>query len=261
MGHTVMDALDTYLAVSDHERNWDPDEAGKATAVVRLSGTRRGARVFDLGAGQGWQALRLAADFRVVAIERERRLASELKRRAQLQQNREPFVITASNADVPVPDSTADMAMSVGSSLGFGSVEDDRAMFEELRRLLRPGARATIEAVSADGAAVLDPRTVCFPDGARVEYSPRFDVAGQILRERQTAVLHDGRRGTFGYRLRTYDPGDLLTLARQAGLIVHGVHGSLRGTRWAPPDPVVLVLRRPEPTCSVQMPASVAQSL
>ena len=57
-------------------------------------------------------------------------------------------------------------------------------------------------------------------------------------------------------RLRAYDPGDLLALAREAGLADDGVFGSLWGGRWAPPDPVVLVVRRPEPVHSVQVPSA-----
>lgn len=247
-----MDGVETYLALSDRERRWGSGGVETADAAVRRAGVRSGARVIDLGSGQGWHARRLAVEFDVLAVEQEPRLAAESMRRSRLRPEPEPLVLVAATADVPVPDSTVDMAMSVGSSIGYGPADDDRGMLEEVRRLLRPGGRAVIEAVSADGAAALEQRVVRFPDGASARYRPRFDGATQTLSEHQVLTIPDGRRGWFGYGLHAYDPGDLLDLARGAGLEEDGVFGSLRGGRWAPPAPVVVVLRRPEPACSVR---------
>lgn len=253
MDRARLDAVETYLAVSDSERRWDADERGKAHAAVRLTGVRRRATVVDLGSGQGWHARQLARDFQVVAVEREPRLAAEAAGRARRRVGSAPAVVIASTSDVPIRDAVADMAMSIGSSLGFGTTGDDRGMLDEIRRLLRPGARAVIEAVSADGAECLESRRRQYPDGVAAAYGPLFDAATQTLRERQHVVLPGGRHGALGYRLHAYDPGELLQLARDAGLAEDGVYGSLQGARWAAPDPIVLVLRRPEPVCQVRL--------
>lgn len=75
-------------------------------------------------------------------------------------------------------------------------------------------------------------------------YLPDFDAHSQVLHDRQH-VWGPSFRGSFTYAMRVYDPGELVTFARSAGLTPVGVFGAFDGRCWRPPDPIVLVLRAP----------------
>lgn len=245
MGHEL-DPHATYLAISDRERLADPDHLGKGRALSRIGSLTAGASVVDLGAGQGWVALQLGAAHHVTAVEPDRSLRREALRRVPYFARRSIGVVDGTAGNVPVPSRTADLVVSVGSSLGYGTVEEDVAAFEEMRRVLKPGASAVVEAMSADGADRLSTRTRSFADGTSATYFPHFDASSQVLRDRQH-FRGPNVHGTFAYAMRAYDPGELLMIARSTGLDAVGVFGSFEGRRWRSPDPIVLVLRAPPP--------------
>lgn len=232
----------TYVAISDRERHWNREHVGKGSALRRIGGVSAGACVVDVGAGQGWLAIQLGRQHHVTAVEPNAQLRQEASRRAR---HSPKIQITGGTAAcVPVSSRTADLVVSVGSSFGYGSAEEDAAAFDEMRRVLKPGACAVVEAMSAEGASRSQARTTSFPDGSHATYTPSFDASQQVLHDRQS-FHHRTSHGSFAYAMRTYDPGDLLTFARWSGLRVAGVFGGFDDRRWRPPNPIVLVVRAP----------------
>ena len=243
-GVQQLDPIATYLAISDRERAADGLVEQRAAAAARLAGARPGAAVLDLGAGQGWYSLALARRFTVVGVDRSTGLVAEARRRARrLAGRRRPHLLVGHNEALPVPDSSVDAAISLATCIGYGSEDDDRAAFEELRRVLQVDAKVVLEAVSAERAARSEERERWFPDGAHALYSPNFDSSTQVLSDTQSVELPDGSSGVFRYSVRAYDPSELLNLIEDAGLVCDGMYGSTSGARPTPGDPIVVVAR------------------
>lgn len=241
-GVQQLDPIATYVAISDRERAADGLVEQRAFEATRLAGARHGAAVLDLGAGQGWSSLALAERFAVVGVDRSRSLVAEACCRARrLAGRRRPRLLVGHNEALPVPDNSVDAAISLATCIGYGSEDDDRATFDELRRVLREGAKVVLEAVSAERAARSEERERWFADGARALYSPSFDSSTQVLSDTQSVELPDGSSGVFRYSVRAYDPSELLDLIEDAGLVCDGVYGSTGGARPTPGDPIVVV--------------------
>jgi SAM-dependent methyltransferase len=238
--------LDTYLALSDRERGLDPRELERLAGIVRIAAVRDGARVLDAGAGQGWHALALARRFRVTGVDVSLELVEEGRRRARAVPPRwRPRLVAAPVQRVPAADESFDVALSLNTSIGYGSPEDDAAAVEELRRVLRPGAALVLETISATAASEARARRDSLADGTRLTRIPVFDSATAIIGETQLACFPDGRRGLFGYRVRAYDPDGLVELAREAGFRDITVDADTPGRQSENGGRVVLVARTP----------------
>jgi SAM-dependent methyltransferase len=241
-----LDPITTYLAVSDRERRLGLTALREAEAIAVAGGVRRGARVLDAGAGQGWHAIALARRFTTVGIDAARPLVLAGQRRvARRMPHARPRLLVATAEAVPYADASFDLAYSVHTSLGYGELDDDLAVLTELRRVLRPGAALVLQAISASEAAEDSDRACRFPDGARVVYEPRFDESRSLLRERQRLELPSGGGGSFRFAVHAYEPSELLALAVEAGLRKPRVYGDLELGPWREGDPVVLLSRAP----------------
>jgi SAM-dependent methyltransferase len=235
--------LATYVAISDRERS-----GGRATAeaasVAAAGDVHPGARILDAGAGQGWHAIALARQHAVVGIDPALVLLETGRRRAaRLPPEHRPLFLVARSSSLPLAEATVDLAFSIHSSLGYETVDDDRAALAELRRVLRPGARLVVQVVSPDSASRARPRVATWSDGATVRYQPAFDEHTGVLSEDQRIALPGGPTGEFSFAVRAYAVDELAALVREAGFVRPRVFGSLELDRWAPGDPTVIVAR------------------
>jgi SAM-dependent methyltransferase len=235
--------LTTYLAISDRERS-----GGRATAeaasVAAAGELRRGGCALDAGAGQGWHAIALARDHDVVGIDPALALLEAGRRRAaRLPLRYRPVFMAARSSAVPLAEGSVDLAFSIHSSLGYGTLDEDRAALLELRRVLRPGARLVVQVVSPEGAALAVPRLVTCSDGATVLYEPTFDDLTGLLREHQHIALPGGACGDFSFAVRAYSVDELAALVREAGFVRPRTFGSLALDPWTPGAPSVVVAR------------------
>ena len=240
---TRLGPLAAYLAISDRERS-----GGRATAeaasVAAAGNVHPGACILDAGAGQGWHAIALARQHVVVGIDPAVTLLETARRRAdRLPSERRPLFLAARSSALPLAEATVDLAFSIHSSLGYGTVDEDRAALLELRRVLRPGARLVVQVVSRDGASRALPRVATSSDGATVLYEPAFDERTGLLSEHQCIALPGGSIGEFSFAVRAYPVDELAALVREAGFVRPRVFGSLELDRWMPGDPAVIVAR------------------
>ena len=166
-------------------------------------------------------------------------------RAARLPARRRPRFLVAPTERLPLADARLDAAVSLGTSLGYGTLDDDRAALDELRRVLAAGARLVLEAGSATGMAARPPVSVRAFGDARVAYAPVVDGASGHVAEAQRLVRADGEGGAFAYAVRAYDAGELDAMLRDAGFASVSIHGALDGRRWREADPVVAVARAP----------------
>jgi SAM-dependent methyltransferase len=248
-----LDPIATYMAISDRERAADGTAQRRATQVLRLAGLRAHATILDAGAGQGWYALALGRDHRVVGIDASPQLVrAGVERAMALASDERPLLVLAETQHIPYPDASVDLALSLTTSIGYGSVDDDRATFEELRRVLGERGQLVVEAVSAAQAEHHQARERLFPDGAQVSYSPRFDGATQLLHDTQRFAIGVDR-GTFRYVVRAYDPVQLVGLLREAGFAEPRLYAGLDGAPCDPGCPIVLLTRPRLPVVSIEL--------
>jgi SAM-dependent methyltransferase len=240
LGAERLSGAEAYLEISDRERRGDGPRR-RLAELVGLGWVRPGAHVVDIGAGQGWHALELTPWYEVTAVEPCGRLVRAGRARS-LDLERAPRFARAWAQDVPLPERRADLVISLNTVLGYRSREDDLRALAEMRRILRPGAAAVVELAASAAADEAEERTRAFADGTRLLRRPRFDRGDGLLEETETVVLPDGRWGSFGYRVRLYDPSELLVLARDAGFGTAMLAGP-DGRRWRDGDPLVLVAR------------------
>ena len=241
----MLHGVDAYVAIADLERSHGV-AAGRARQAAELAGVRAGARLLDAGTGQGWHAIALAAWHRVLGTDTSAELIGLARARAaRLPARRRPRFLLAPTERLPLPDARLDAAFSLGTSLGYGTPDEDRAALDELRRVLAPGARLVLEAASVTGMAARPPVSVRAFGEARVSYAPVVDGASGRVAEAQRLVRADGEDGEYTYALRAYDAGELDAMLRDAGFAGVAIHGALDGRRWREEDPVIAVARAP----------------
>lgn len=104
--------------------------------------------VLEVGAGTGLNLAQYERAARVVALEPDPSMAKRLPGRAAEAQV--PVEVIAGSADaIPFPDETFD---AVVATFVFCSVEEPKAVLDELRRVLKPGGRLVLlEHVRGEG--------------------------------------------------------------------------------------------------------------
>jgi SAM-dependent methyltransferase len=240
LGGEPLSGAGAYLEISDRERRGDATHR-RLAELVTLGWARRGAHIVDIGAGQGWHALELACSYEVTAVEPCGKLLRTGHARSLGLERPLRFAHAWAQA-IPLPAQSADLVLSLNTVLGYRGRDDDLQALAEMRRILRPGAVAVVELASAPAADETAERTLAFGDGAQLVRRPRFDRGDLLLAETETVVLPDGRWGSFGYRVRLYDPSELLGMARDAGFDTAVLAGR-DGRPWRDGDPLVLVAR------------------
>jgi SAM-dependent methyltransferase len=136
-----------YYSGPTERRGWDAAAADVAHAVDLAPGMR----VLDLGCGAGEMLFRLAmrgAD--VVGVEQSPTLVDYCRRRAAELGVAATF-IAASMFEFE-PDAPFDVVLSLNTSLGYGTDEQNRALIARVARWLRPGGVFYLDVASADAA-------------------------------------------------------------------------------------------------------------
>jgi SAM-dependent methyltransferase len=135
-----------YSGPTEH-RGWDAAAADVAHALE----LRPGMRVLDLGSGAGEMLYRLAmrgAD--VVGVEQSASLVEHCRRRAA------ELGVAATFVDASMfeyePDGTFDAVLSLNTSLGYGTDEENRGLVARVAGWLAPGGAFYLDVASADVA-------------------------------------------------------------------------------------------------------------
>lgn len=127
----------------------------------------------------------------------------------------------------PLAESGFDAACNIFSSIGYGTEEDDMAIFRNLRNAVRPGGFVFVETMHRDFAAAAFSRghraASRLADGTLVIEEPVFDaIAGRV--ETTWHWWGPNGNGAKPASLRTYCVTELIALLGGAGLRFVSAH-------------------------------------
>jgi SAM-dependent methyltransferase len=204
--------------------------ACQALGAARLAGCEPGALILDAGCGNGRHALPLAgAGYKVVALDGSRTLLAAAHRAAR--GARRPRFVRGAYAMLPFEPGSFDAVLCLGTALGYGGEEADRAALREFRRVLAPGGRLVIETLhwGEIGARLSEHEERPLASGALLRFERRFDRARGVMRETQRLEDGTGDGAPRTYGLRVYRERELRRMLEVAGLPLVGRHASLAG--------------------------------
>jgi excisionase family DNA binding protein len=117
------------------------DESIK-TKLLELNILKPQMTLMDLGAGNGYIARHAAAAVKkVVAVDISGEMLKELQNKARAEGIHNIETIESDGCDVPLSDSSIDV---ISASMYLHHIEDPRAAFKEISRLLKPGGTVFI---------------------------------------------------------------------------------------------------------------------
>jgi ubiquinone/menaquinone biosynthesis C-methylase UbiE len=208
-----------------------PEQAeGMATGAIGLAECEPGADVLDAPCGYGRHALVLAeAGFRVVGLDRSPVLLGEARRRSAGAEW--PRWVAGDYRELPFEDASFNAVLHLFSSFGYYGEDDDRRMFREFRRVLRPGGRLVVETTHRD-------RLVCIfrpsdweelPDGAARLERRSFDPATGVIHTAHVYWPRGGEPVPAEYDIRVYAATEVRALLAAAGFSEVELYGGLGG--------------------------------
>lgn len=199
--------------------------AQQADAIWQLLRLQAGSRLLDAPCGYGRLSLEFAKRGAVVlGVDQAEALLTEAARH-----NTFGDCLRYLRHDLrePLPESGFDAACNVFSSIGYGTEEDDLAIFRTLHDAVRPGGLVFIDTNHRDATVAFLVRSAKpanrLSDGTLVVEEPMFDsVEGRI----NTCWYWSGPAGT-GKKLaslRLYSITELVRLLERAGLHFLSAH-------------------------------------
>jgi ubiquinone/menaquinone biosynthesis C-methylase UbiE len=195
------------------------DSAAEATAAASLAAVEPPAEVLDAPGGFGRHSVPLAqAGFRVTSVDRSAVQQEEGRRRAG--DAEWPRWVQADFRELPFEDESFDAVLCLFTSIGYRGEEEDRRMFTEFLRVLRPGAAMLIEVLHRDRLmAIFQARSWEPLEGdAILAEERRFDyTAGEI--ETDHMLISGGERRSVTFRLRVYTATELARLLEDIGFV------------------------------------------
>jgi SAM-dependent methyltransferase len=230
---------------ADYIRIWRGGEsaaesADEARAIWDLLALHEGSRVLDAPCGYGRLALPIAQrGATVVGVDQsEVLLAQAEKDRGDLPPERLRY--RKHDLRQPLPEAGFDAAMNIFSSIGYGSEEEDRAIFRTLSAAVRPGGRVLLETMHRDTAVAFFSRgarpSQRLPDGTLVIEEPTFDpFSGRV----NTAWYWFGPsgQGSKSASLRMYTVTELIALLDAVGLRFLSAHPGCSTEAWKASGP------------------------
>jgi SAM-dependent methyltransferase len=241
---------------ADYVRIWGPrftPGEEEAAALWRILALAAGCRVLDAPCGYGRVALPLARlGASVLGVDQSAALLEEAeRRRGDLGPERLRYL--QHDLRAPLAESSFDVALNLGTSLGYATEDDDLAILRTLAAAVRLGSAVAIETIHRDAVAAMLAHAVApahrLSDGTLVLESSRLDpVAGRI--ETTSYWAGPSGSGQKSSSIRAYAITELLRLVERAGLRLRAALHPGSGTPFEARGPffggrVLLVAERP----------------
>lgn len=218
---------------ADYIRLWDASESTRdieqqVQALWELLGLKEGSRLLDAPCGYGRLTLSMVKrGARVVGVDQSAALLAHAEAsRGDLPVERLRYL--RHDLREPLAEGGFDAAMNIFTSIGYGTEDDDLAIFRTLRDAVQSGGRVIVETMHRDVAVALFSRGLRpaqrLPDGTLVVEEPVFDpVTGRV-----NTAWHwsgPGGAGSKTASLRVYTITELIRLLEAAGLRFLSAHG------------------------------------
>jgi SAM-dependent methyltransferase len=140
----------------------------------------------------------------------------------------------------PLPESGFDVACNIFTSFGYGTEDDDVAMFRTLRDAVRAGGRVLVETNHRDLMCAFIARgskAACrFPDGTLLIDEPEFDAISGVV-SLNWYWSGPGGAGEKHALWRCYTPAQIVGLLERAGLRLLGAYKGLSKTPYKAEGP------------------------
>ncbi len=216
-------------------------------ASVRLPG---GARVLDIGCGDGSHTLAFAArGMSVMGLDASPHQLGRARATAQ-QLGAAITYVQGDMRELPVPPSDKfDLVTCVGSTLGFFDDATNEGCVVDMAARVAPGGHLVLHVFNRDRmVGRLPARSWWQGQGCLVLDEARFDSRTSRMHVHRTMVFEDGRQFDVNIEQRAYGAFELEKMVAAAGLTVVEVSGSVhtRGTIYGAMSPDIwLVARAP----------------
>jgi SAM-dependent methyltransferase len=218
------------------EKDWDwwsnflqreyygtPDELDgwtvTASSIAHELGYPPGARLLDLGSGCGEIVMQLALrGYDATGIEQSASLVEYCQGRARMRGVAATFM--AADMFTFEPEGTFDAIVSINTSFGYGTEEQNRALIAKIGRWLKPGGKFYCDLISSDCAESFG----CWSDevaGGRFIVDNSYDTEERIMTSYPTWVSPDESTiytATSPEIVRLYERADMESMMRAAGL-------------------------------------------
>jgi SAM-dependent methyltransferase len=140
----------------------------------------------------------------------------------------------------PLPESGFDVACNIFTSFGYGTEDDDVAIFRTLRAGVRPGGRVIVETNHRDLMCAFIARgskmALRMPDGTLFLDEPEFDAISGVTRLNWYWSGPAGA-GEKHAEWRCYTPTQIVALLERAGLRFSGAYQGLSKTPYKAAGP------------------------
>lgn len=215
-------------------------EAPKIAAALALA---PGARVVDLGCGNGRHVLALARlGYEVTGVDFSPALLQQASAARDAAGLPSPFLL-ADLRNLPIETLPPfDAAVSLFTSFGLFSEAENEAVARGMAACLLPGGRLLLDLgnrallESVNGQKTWSPR----PDGYLLDEF-RYDADTHRFRA-DRILLRGGTERRYPFEHRAYSEPEIRALLRKVGLRVLAVYGSLERTPFNPRSPRMVVL-------------------
>ncbi|HMK21551.1 MAG TPA: methyltransferase domain-containing protein [Terriglobales bacterium] len=224
----------------DYLRIWgqlssEQNNTQQAAELWSMLDLRPGCRILDAPCGWGRLSRPLALlGGSVVGVDQSETLLAFAKRSGEtLPPERLRYL--RHDLRTPLPETDFDIACNIFTSFGYGTVEEDLAIFRTLRDAVRPGGRVVVETNHRDLMCAFIARGAKaasrLPDGTLFLDEPRFDAISGVV---QLNWYWSGPGGTGEKHAewRCYTPTQIVEMLQQAGLRFAAAYKGLSKTPY-----------------------------
>lgn len=236
-----------YLRFNSHILTAKRTQA-EVEGIQRLLGLQPGARLLDLGCGQGRIAIPLAAaGYLVEGLDRSSTLLGQARQAAAAAGLSIPF-LEADARDLRARE-TYDAIINIGTAFGYVPTEaDDLRILEAVAGALKPGGLFLIDVDNLFRKLKYMMPRFWEQMGDVVIYSDsRFDLATGRWQNRLRWTEGGAQRESL-LEFRVYAPTELIRLVEASGMVVKQLCGGLDGSPFTVESPRLVLLATKEPT-------------